>query len=154
MDKYIEKLEFNKVIDNLCEFTVTYLGKELAYNLVPYKLNTDVKFALDETSESFVFIKRIGTPPLTPISNVSDYLNILKVNGVLSLKGLLSLANVLKLSRNLKEYLNVDIDLSFSKILIDYFSNLYTNIGIENDVLTLLLMNLLFLIMLHQNFIK
>lgn len=134
MDKYIEKLEFNKVIDNLCEFTVTYLGKELAYNLVPYKLNTDVKFALDETSESFVFIKRIGTPPLTPISNVSDYLNILKVNGVLSLKGLLSLANVLKLSRNLKEYLNVDIDLSFSKILIDYFSNLYTNIGIENDV--------------------
>lgn len=134
MDKYLEKLEFNKVIDNLCEFTVTYLGKELAYNLVPYKLNTDVKFALDETSESFVFIKRIGTPPLTPISNVSDYLNILKVNGVLSLKGLLSLANVLKLSRNLKEYLNVDIDLSFSKILIDYFSNLYTNIGIENDV--------------------
>ena len=134
MDKYLEKLEFNKVIDNLCEFTVTYLGKELAYNLVPYKLNTDVKFALDETSESFVFIKRIGTPPLTPISNVSDYLNILKVNGVLSLKGLLSLANVLKLSRSLKEYLNVDIDLSFSKILIDYFSNLYTNIGIENDV--------------------
>ena len=134
MDKYIEKLEYNKIIDNLCEYAVTYLGKDLAYNLVPYKLNTDVKFALDETSESFVFIKRIGTPPLTPISNVSDYLNILKVNGVLSLKGLLSLANVLKLSRNLKEYLNVDIDLSFSKILIDYFSNLYTNIGIENDV--------------------
>ena len=121
MDKYIEKLEFNKVIDNLCEFTVTYLGKELAYNLVPYKLNTDVKFALDETSESFVFIKRIGTPPLTPISNVSDYLNILKVNGVLSLKGLLSLANVLKLSRNLKEYLNVDSDIYW--YLIEYSNN-------------------------------
>ena len=134
MDKYIEKLEFNKVIDNLCEFTVTYLGKELASKLVPYSLSSDVKMALDETTESFIFIQRKSIPPLCPIPDITDYLNLLKMNGSLGLKGLLDLTSVLKLSRNLKEYFSQDIDTSFAEILTSYFSNLYTNIGIENDI--------------------
>ena len=134
MDKYIEKLEYNKIIDNLCEYAVTYLGKDLASKLVPYSLSSDVKMALDETTESFIFIQRKSIPPLCPIPNITDYLNLLKMNGSLGLKGLLDLTSVLKLSRNLKEYFSQDIDTSFAEILTSYFSNLYTNIGIENDI--------------------
>ena len=134
MDKYLEKLEYNKIIDNLCEYAVTYLGKDLASKLLPYSLSSDVKMALDETTESFIFIQRKSIPPLCPIPDITDYLNLLKMNGSLGLKGLLDLTSVLKLSRNLKEYFSQDIDTSFAEILTSYFSNLYTNIGIENDV--------------------
>lgn len=134
MDKYLEKLEYNKIIDNLCEYAVTYLGKDLASKLLPYSLSSDVKMALDETTESFIFIQRKSIPPLCPIPDITDYLNLLKMNGSLGLKGLLDLTSVLKLSRNLKEYFSQDIDTSFAEILTSYFSNLYTNIGIENDI--------------------
>ena len=95
MDKYLEKLEYNKIIDNLCEYAVTYLGKDLASKLVPYSLSSDVKMALDETTESFIFIQRKSIPPLCPIPNITDYLNLLKMNGSLGLKGLLDLTSVL-----------------------------------------------------------
>ena len=134
MDKYLEKLEYNKIIDNLCEYAVTYLGKDLASKLLPYSLSSDVKMALDETTESFIFIQRKSIPPLCPIPDITDYLNLLKMNGSLGVKGLLDLTSVLKLSRNLKEYFSQDIDTSFAEILTSYFSNLYTNIGIENDI--------------------
>lgn len=34
-DKYIKMLEYNKIIDTLSSFAVTYLGKEKCKNLLP-----------------------------------------------------------------------------------------------------------------------
>ena len=49
---YIEKLEFNKILEILSNFCVTYLGKEIAKNL---KVSNDiniVKLTLKETEEA------------------------------------------------------------------------------------------------------
>ncbi len=35
MNRYLEKLEFNKILENLSSHCVTYLGKELVDNLLP-----------------------------------------------------------------------------------------------------------------------
>ena len=74
---YIEKLEFNKILEKLSNYCVTYLGKELAKNL---KVSNDiniVKLTLKETEEAVNLIYKNSTPPLFAIADISKYLKIL-----------------------------------------------------------------------------
>ena len=40
--KYLEKLEFNKIKEILSSFAITYLGKDLALNLSPMDNKKDI----------------------------------------------------------------------------------------------------------------
>lgn len=50
--KYLEKLEFNRIIEMLKGFCCTYKGKELANILVPSNQEETVKRLLQETRRS------------------------------------------------------------------------------------------------------
>lgn len=50
--KYLEKLEFNKIIETLTGFCSTYKGKELANTLVPSNQEETVQKLLQETRRS------------------------------------------------------------------------------------------------------
>lgn len=50
--KYLEKLEFNKIIEMISNFCCTYKGKELASQLVPSNKINEVKKLLQETRRS------------------------------------------------------------------------------------------------------
>ena len=134
-DKYLEKLEFNKIKEILKEFCVTYIGKTTSENLEPYSEKKAIIKALKQTSEASTILYRKGSLPLDSIDNIIPTLKKLEASNSLSAKELLSLAHILKISRELKEYFSDDaIDMSEFLNLQNLFSNLYSNSNIEKTI--------------------
>ena len=132
---YIEKLEFNKILEKLSDYCVTYLGKELAKNL---KVSNDiniVKLTLKETEEAVNLIYKNSTPPLLAIADISKYLKILESGMLLTNMPLLQLAQIFKTAQELKKYFNKEyINTDEFPILSSIFSNLYNNLDIQNKI--------------------
>ena len=134
---YLNKLEYNKILEILSKHSVTYLGKELCLNLMPNNKKEKVTKLLQETTEGCNLIARKGNLPVVPFENVDIYIKNLESSISLSSKGLLEIGKILKLSRELKSYFYEDenIDLSEFTILDTYFSSLYNNKKIEDEIL-------------------
>lgn len=132
----LEKLEFNKVLDILNEYTHTYIGKELVASLVPSNDKDTVKRMLAETTEANILILRKGNAPISQIENISITLKKLESNGILSSKELLDTAHILKISRELKEYFDSSLGKTEENFpyLEAYFNQLYTNKSIEDKI--------------------
>ena len=125
---YLEKLEFDKILNILSSFCVTNLGKNMALELLPSNNIDVVKKSLLETSQALNLIYRISEPNFIEIADISLELKALKSNSSLSIKSLLNLTDIFKLSNELKNYFDKDfIDISSYQILSDIFSMLYSN---------------------------
>lgn len=138
---YLNKLEYDKILDLLAKNSITYVGKDLCLNLLPSFKEAKVTKLLQETSEASNLIYRKGNLPITEISNIDISIKNLESSYSLNAKSLLDIAKTLKLSRELKEYFykDEDFDLSSFPILDGYFSSLYTNLKIEENILTSIL---------------
>ena len=101
---YLQKLEYNKVLEILSTYSQTYIGKDLCLSLKPYNIKEKVLKVLKETTEANSLIQRKGNPPISFIEDCTIYIKAIKGNAILSTKGLLELSRILKLSRDLKEY--------------------------------------------------
>lgn len=134
--KYLDKLEFNKVLEMLENYAVTYLGKELVKDLKPSFNKNEVQITLKETEQAEVLTHRIGGIPLGEIDNINVHLRTLEAGGTLSIKQLLDLAKTLKISRELKEYYEKisEIENIDTNRLRNYFFDIYTNIVIEDKM--------------------
>ncbi len=134
-EKYLEKLEYNKIKEILVGFATTYIGKDLVMQLFPSSNFKEAQTLLDETTECFKLLYRKSTLPMLEIPNISFHLKSLSSGSILSSSQLLDLASILKLSRNLKEYfVKDDVDTSFCKIISSYFTELYSNPSVENTI--------------------
>lgn len=135
-ENYLNKLEYNKILELLANYSVTYLGKELCLNLLPSFKQNRVTKLLQETLEACKLIVRKGNLPIFSIPNTTIYIKNLESSYSLASKGLLDIARILKLSRELKEYFykDVNFDLFDFSILDGYFSSLYCNINIEKQI--------------------
>ena len=135
-NKNLNRLEFNKILDELNSHCNTYIGKSKVFDIKPFKNKDDVEKALSETSLALQLIYRKGNPPIEEFNNIDIYIKNLYSNNFLSAKALLDVATVLKMSRTLKDYFFEDetFDLSSFSILSDYFSGLYSNLNVENKI--------------------
>jgi len=136
MKKYIEKLEFNKVLDILADSCITDIGKNLAMHLEPKNNKDIVKSLLQETTEATSLIYKKHSPELLPISDITHITQVLEVNGTLNAKSLLEVCKILKLSSYLKKYYNTENENSETlfPILEAYFSMLYINPSIQETI--------------------
>ncbi len=136
LNKNLNRLEFNKILDELNSHCNTYIGKSKVFDIKPFKNKDDVERALSETSLALQLIYRKGNPPIEEFNNIDIYIKNLYSNNFLSAKALLDVATVLKMSRTLKDYFFEDetFDLSSFSILSDYFSGLYSNLNVENKI--------------------
>ncbi len=134
--KYLDKLEFNKVLEMLENYAVTYLGKEMVKNLKPSFNKNEVQINLKETEQADILTYRIGGIPLGEIDDINVHLRTLEAGGTLSIKQLLELAKVLKMSRELKEYYEKvsEIENVDTNKLRNYFFDIYTNVVIEDKM--------------------
>ncbi len=132
LKKYLDKLEFNEIVERLSTYCYTYVGKNIANNLEPYSdLNKITKY-LNETSEACHLISSTGAFPIGEIIDLSLQLKKLESNLPLNAKSLLDIADLLKTSRNLKEYYkSSELDLELLGI---YFDELYSNLDIEHKI--------------------
>lgn len=132
---YLDKLEYNKILEILSTFCSTYVGKEKALSLLPSSNKTIVKSMLSETEEAVNLIYRSNTPSISEIENIEGYLKSLESSCTLSPKVLLNLANIFKMSENLKSYFYKDyIDINEYPILSKLFANLYSNSSIIDRI--------------------
>ena len=134
--KYIEKLEFNKVLDILSNNCITSMGKNIALNLHPQNKKSVVSNLLHETTEATSLVYKKHLPTFVEIADFTYIEKLLMSSGILSTKFLLDVANILRLSNSLKTYYLTDNDDSASSfpILENYFSSLYTNISIQSEI--------------------
>ena len=142
LEKNLEKLEFNKVLDILSSFAKTNIGKEYCLSLRPLTDKVKLEKLLSETNTAILLRYKKGQPPIGGIStDIQICLKALNSNKVLSISSILELAKLLKISREMKSYFFDDklIDLDDFSVLYDYFNNLYTNIDLENKIFNIIL---------------
>ncbi|MBR3254719.1 MAG: endonuclease MutS2 [Clostridia bacterium] len=125
---YIQKLEYNKIIEQLEKNCITYIGKDLALSLVPSFEKTEVEKMLNETNEAVSILYKASSAPIQEIENITEYLKTLESGGTLSLKGILDLTKILNIANNLKIYFSQDfINKEDYPLLANLFDVLYTN---------------------------
>lgn len=132
LQKYLDKLEFNVIIDKLSLYAHTFIGREIIQNLQPLCEKETVQKTLDETSEASSLIHTMGSFPIGEIGDMK--LNLKKIESGISLnaKSLLEIAEVLKTSKELISYYK-DSKLELTNLGV-YFDDLYTNIDIEKKI--------------------
>ena len=133
--KSIETLEYNKVLNRLESFAVTYLGKEKAINLLPSSKKLEIEKMQAETLEATSYLLKQHDIPLSPISDITEILKKVQIGGILTNKELILVSDLLRVSRRLKtSFSNGSIEDESFPILSDYFSALYTNQKVEEEI--------------------
>ena len=81
---YLEKLEYNKILEKLASFCHTYIGKDLALSLLPSSDRNNVEKTLSETMEAVSLIQRNSAPPISEIDDISFYIKSLESSSAIS----------------------------------------------------------------------
>ena len=68
IEKYLNKLEFNKICEILKGYSLTYIGKDLITNLAPIVDKQDLEKALKQTTEASILLFRKGSIPISEIA--------------------------------------------------------------------------------------
>ena len=131
---YLKKLEYPVILEKLASYCHTYIGKDLAYNLLPSNSKDEVKKMLSETAEAVNLIERNSTPPISEIANIEIYLKLLENYTQISAKELLDIANILEMSTELRDYFYNFSEHEDFPILNDFFYELYSNSSISDKI--------------------
>ena len=135
MDTNLKKLEYDKMLEILSKYCVTYMGKELAKALIPSNSKEKVQELLNETFEAVNLSYRNSMPGFYEIDRIDIELKNLESSNTLSCKSLINLKNIFKLSNELKEYFSKDfLDIEEYKTLSKLFERLYTNKEIVDTI--------------------
>ena len=135
MDTNLKKLEYDKILEILSKYCVTYMGKELAKALMPSYSVNEVQEMLNETFEAVNLSYRNSMPGFYEIDRIDIELKNLESSNTLSCRSLINLKNIFKLSNELKEYFSKDfLDIEEYKTLSKLFERLYTNKEIVNTI--------------------
>lgn len=135
MEKYLNKLEYNKILEKLASHCKTYIGKDTALNLKPVSNTDKVSNLLDETTEGCNILSILSSAPISSIPEIDLWIKQLDSGWTLSAKAIMDLGLILKISRELKEYFFCDnINEENFPILLESFKTLYSNTSIEKRI--------------------
>ena len=135
-NKYLLKLEYNKILNILSNYCTTDLGKNIVASLFPSNSKELVSKLLAETDEACLLITKKKNPYIFDFEEVDFTLKLLESSGVLDCHHLLNIAQILSLSNTLKTYFfteNENYEVNFP-ILSNIFNNLYTNPSILSKI--------------------
>ena len=132
---YLNKLEYNKILEILSNYSSTYIGKDMCLNLLPSNDKQEVKEKLEETKEAVDILYRSSTPPITDIADNTINIKIIESNNTLSIKAILDLTKIFDIANELKKYFYTDYIKPEDYPTLDaIFSKLYTNLSIIEKV--------------------
>lgn len=130
----LEKLEYDKILEKLSSFCNTYIGKNLALQLLPLTTKDEVEHALQETLEAVSLIERNSVPPISEIDDISFYIKALESFNTISAKALLSICNIIEMANELINYFTVFKDTKEYFVINNYFLLLYSNHSIIDKI--------------------
>lgn len=107
-DKALRILEYNKIIEMLCESTVSAMGRDIAAELKPSTDINEIKELLQETSEAVNLLLKKGSIPIGGVQDIRVPLKKVKLGSILDPVELLRVADTLRAARRLKSFMNED----------------------------------------------
>lgn len=135
MNNNLEKLEYNKILEKLSSYAITYLGKEKCLSLLPSNNKKEVENMLKETTEAVTILYRSNTPPISEIADNTINIKTIESSKTLSIKSILELTNILNISEKLKKYFYTEyINYNEFEYLENIFSKLYSNTSITQKI--------------------
>ena len=134
-EKSLRVLEFNKVIDLLKNKASSSLGLKYIEKLTPSSNFEDVKYMLEETSETQSILLKMGSVGLQGIHDIEDKAKRANIGALLDQGSLILIADTLRVARNLKNKLSSSNDENFNYPIIQSLSNsLYSYRDIEDAI--------------------
>ena len=137
--KYLDKLEYSKILDKLSNFVRTYVGKEMINKLEPSFDYDEVSHLQLQTAQAVSLIYKYGTPPISDFADVSVAIKKLNSSSSLTAKELLDIANIFKMSHEIQSYfvdITENLNMADFSAISSFFQNLYINTNIEKSILT------------------
>lgn len=102
--KALHTLEYDKIINKLCEFATCPGGLDLCKKITPMYDIEAIRTAQKETSDALVRILRSGSLSFSGTRNILESLKRLEVGAALSITELLNISNVLKVTARAKAF--------------------------------------------------
>lgn len=133
-EKGLRVLEYNKIVEKLCENTVSEMGRDIASELKPSINLHEVKEILQETTEAVNLILKKGNIPLVGVQDIRAPLRKAKLGSTLEPGELIKIADTLKASRRLKVFMNEDRGEESFPIIEYYIETLSAHMHIEERV--------------------
>lgn len=123
--KTLEKLEYNKIIELLCEHASSFAGKEKCKKLKPMTSLDRIELAQDQTAAAFTRLVKKGRPSFSGVHPVNDSLRRLEIGASIGSGELLRICKLLETAGRIKSYgrhENVDdkedcLDVFFSELV-------------------------------------
>lgn len=133
-DKALRILEYYKIIDMLCENTVSTMGRDIAADLKPSGDLNEIKELLQETTEAVNLILKKGSIPIGGVQDIRMPLKKVKMGSFLEPGELLKVADTLRAARRLKAFMNEDRGEESFPIIEYYIDTLSAFKGIEDRI--------------------
>ena len=133
-DKVLKTLEYNKIIEKLVGFAISPMGKELAANLRPYSVLSDIELGQKETSEAEAMIMRKGAIPLGGIKEIRPQIKRVSMGGSLGIGELLNMGSFLYVCRKIKNYSVNENKAEFYEVVGELFDMVQELPRLESEI--------------------
>ena len=133
-ERTLRVLEFNTVKEMLSAQAVCAQTRERCGALLPVENIYEARALLSLTSEAESLVIKKGTPPISPVGNISGSAMRTLAGGILSMGELLSIAHVLRMARGLVSYCDEDDFSENYPALWELFSCVSENKKLENAI--------------------
>ena len=132
MKNYTETLEFNKIIDMLCQSAMSERAKSRLSKLTPYMSEVECREKMQETTDAKRILESQGTPPLPAMTELDKILELSSKGAMLIPEQLLYVAQFLISCRRMKSYLKkaeaLQVEIAYYGGSINDLSDLYEEI--------------------------
>ncbi len=98
-------LEFSIILEKLAEGALSEPAKARCLSLEPSLSETEVRRWMEETTQAKWMIEQIGTPPLSPMTDLSKIIDLIKIEAILMPDQIEHVLTFLVSCRRMKEYL-------------------------------------------------
>lgn len=122
--KSLRTLEYNKIIDLLCEQATCSQGRELCRHLKPSTDLTQIRLAQQQTSDALTRIYQKGSLSFSGTHNIGASLKRLEIGGVMNIEELLKTASLLEVAKRAKAYARGNREEAQSDSLEELFAKL------------------------------
>ena len=123
--KILEKLEWNKITEEVQNNAITELGKELCFSMPILNDIEKIQIELNLTDEAKKLSDSMLLPPINSINNIEKIINEAKINRILTEAEILETIKCLKISRLINGFFsrNQDVAPNLSEIAVNLYEN-------------------------------
>lgn len=101
-----KKLEYEKVIRQLADHTVSKLGKEKTLTLLPIRDQNKINEQLEETDDAYLLLRLKGGIPVAAFEDIRPHLKRVRIHGTLNGQEVAQIGRIIRTLREIKGFFN------------------------------------------------